>query len=242
MYSNPVISVIVPAYNEEQCIGRCIEALRAQQTRVPYEIIVVDNNSTDDTGALARRPGVRVCSESRQGRAYARQAGVRAARGEILAFTEADCVVSPTWVEQIYSYFRLHPEVVGVSGSYRYIHSAPYVSPVVSWMLDGTSALYKFCSGNHTFRGTNFAVRKEVLSNAGGFLQQAAPFDDVECGRRVGRYGSIHYLRHLMVYTSDRRIRGRLFKYVWEFVWSYSNIFLFKRHGNDHWYEPIRTI
>lgn len=241
MYSKPVISVIVPAYNEEQCIGRCIKALRMQQADVPYEIIVVDNNSTDDTGALARSGGVRVCLENRQGRAYARQAGVRSARGEILAFTEADCVVSPTWVKQIYSYFQLHPKVVGVSGSYRYSNSTPFSSRIVSWMLDGTSFIYKLFSGNHTFRGTNFAVKTDILKKAGGFLQQSAPFDDVECGVRVGHYGSIHYLRHLLVYTSNRRIRGRLFKFIWEFIWSYCNIFFFKRRGDDRWYAPIRN-
>ena len=240
MYSKPVISVIVPAYNEEQCIGRCIKALREQQTHLSYEIIVVDNNSTDNTGALARLGGVRVCLERRLGRAHGRQTGVRAARAEILAFTEADCVVSHTWVKQIYSYFQLHPEVVGISGSYRYINSASFSSHIVSWMLDGTSFVYKLFSGNYSFRGTNFAVRKDVLKKAGGFLQQSAPFDDVECGVRVGHYGSIHYLRYLLVYTSDRRIRGRLFKFILEFIWSYSNIFFLRRHGHDHWYEPIR--
>src|SRR5579885_3136703 len=85
----PLVSVVVPALNEELWLERCICALQRKQTAVPYEIIVVDNGSTDGTAGLAERLGVRVVHESRRGLTFARQAGQDAARGAIVAHTDA---------------------------------------------------------------------------------------------------------------------------------------------------------
>ncbi len=121
-------SVIVPAYNAAQTIEECIEALLKQSVpREKYEVIVVDDGSTDGTATLARSYGVRVLTQHRCGPAAARNAGAAQATGEILLFTDADCVATRTWIEDMARPFSppVPPnfggaggEVVGVKGTY----------------------------------------------------------------------------------------------------------------------------
>ncbi len=85
-----LISVVVPAFNEEKFIGRCLEALKRQDFSEKYEIIVVDNNSTDKTAQIAKRMGVKVVSEKKQGDVFALRKGCSEAQGEIIAITDAE--------------------------------------------------------------------------------------------------------------------------------------------------------
>jgi len=111
------VSVIIPAYNAGATLGECLEAL-GRQTHPPDEIIVVDDGSSDDTGAIARRYGVRVIRQTNAGPAAARNAGAHLARGDVLLFTDADCVPAPDWVERMVAAFA-DPQVAGAKGVYR---------------------------------------------------------------------------------------------------------------------------
>jgi glycosyltransferase involved in cell wall biosynthesis len=114
-----VISVVVPAFNAEKTIDSCLVAL-AKQT-VPedrYEVIVVDDGSIDGTAARAEKRGVRILRQTNQGAAAARNHGAREARGELVLFTDADCVPAANWIEEMAKPFA-NPEVVGVKGIYR---------------------------------------------------------------------------------------------------------------------------
>jgi lipopolysaccharide/colanic/teichoic acid biosynthesis glycosyltransferase/GT2 family glycosyltransferase len=112
------ITVVVPAYNAAETIGPCLGALLAQSLpRSAYEIIVVDDGSSDGTRAIATRSGVRLLSQPNQGPAAARNAGILQARGEIILFTDADCAPTPTWIDEMVKPF-VDPEVVGVRGTY----------------------------------------------------------------------------------------------------------------------------
>ncbi len=99
----PLVSVVVPAYNAAATIGVCVESLLHQTyPKERYEIIIVDNNSKDDTaGVLAGYP-VRTLSERRRQSSYAaRNCGIQASRGELIAFTDSDCIAEPTWLERL---------------------------------------------------------------------------------------------------------------------------------------------
>jgi glycosyltransferase involved in cell wall biosynthesis len=112
-------SVIIPTYNRSARIGHCVEALRRQDCKLPFEIIVVDDGSTDDTlQFLARFPEVLVISQANAGPAAARNRGVRAASGEIVLFTDDDCEPFPNWISEMLRAFG-DPEVVGAKGIYR---------------------------------------------------------------------------------------------------------------------------
>ncbi len=112
-------SVIVPAYNAVAVLPRCLAALEHQSiARSRYEIVVVDDGSTDHTAAVAERAGAKVIRAAHAGPAAARNAGVRAAEGRLLLFTDADCEPAPDWIAQIARAFD-DPEVAGVKGVYR---------------------------------------------------------------------------------------------------------------------------
>ncbi|HKR81972.1 MAG TPA: glycosyltransferase family 2 protein [Candidatus Saccharimonadales bacterium] len=117
--ARPTVSLVIPAYNEESHLGACLEAVAAQTVR-PLEVIVVDNNSTDDTANIARRyPFVTLLREPRQGVVYARDAGFNAARGDIIGRTDADSILAPNWVEELQKAF-VDPAVEATSGVVEY--------------------------------------------------------------------------------------------------------------------------
>lgn len=211
------ISVVIPALNEEQEIEHCLESLFLQ-THTAFEIIVVDNGSTDATASLAEKWGVRVIVETQRGISCARQAGFDAARGTIVASTDADTVVSPNWLALIEEAFRERPKTVGVFGPFRYQpHSAPNaftnrLSPYCSTCLVAAQwVTWKL--GYPHFPGSNFAVEREAFFEVCGFRSpENATFysywEDVQLGLKLNRIGEIRYLPDLAVSASGRKLRS----------------------------------
>ena len=114
------ISVIVCAFNEAGYLGPCLQSL-LQQSRRPDEILVVNNASTDRTAAIAAAAdGVRVVNEPRKGLVRARETGRVAARGELLVYIDADCRAPRLWLARVEQRFHLHPDLVALSGPYRF--------------------------------------------------------------------------------------------------------------------------
>src|ERR1044071_9784434 len=93
--ASPTVSVVIPAYNAERYLGEAIESVLAQ-TYAPLETIVVDDGSSDGTAAVARsHPGVTLISQENAGPAAARNRGFAASRGELIAFHDADDLMTP---------------------------------------------------------------------------------------------------------------------------------------------------
>ncbi len=115
----PALSIVIPAYNAANTLPELLDAL-SQQT-VPasdFEVIVVDDGSTDATADIARRAGVRILSQTNQGPAAARNHGAKEARGKYIIFTDSDCVPDPGWLAAMVAPFN-DPNVMGVQGAYR---------------------------------------------------------------------------------------------------------------------------
>ena len=114
----PSVSVIIPAYNEEESISACIESLEG--TKYPnLEIIVVDDYSRDKTVEVASRYSVKVIKRNtRGGIAFTRNDGLRLARSEITAFVDTDCTVAPDWLDLLTCDFA-DPSIAGVGGIIR---------------------------------------------------------------------------------------------------------------------------
>jgi len=122
-----MISVIIPAYNAEKLIRRCLDSLTHQSVDSDrYEVIVVDDGSTDATTEIvASHPAVRLLRQANAGPAAARNHGVREARGEIILLTDSDCRLTPTWIEAMTAPFQSDADVVGVKGRYLTVQAAP---------------------------------------------------------------------------------------------------------------------
>jgi len=119
MTATPEVSVIIPAYQAGKTIDRCLQSL-ARQTVAPetYEILVVDDGSTDETHArVAAHGGVRLLTQAHKGPAAARNLGAQHARGDIVLFTDADCEPAQDWLERMAAAFG-NQEAVGAKGAY----------------------------------------------------------------------------------------------------------------------------
>lgn len=98
----PFVSVIVPVYNDAQRIGQCIKALLGQTyPHTHFDVLIVDNGSTDDTPAVIKQYPVKMLIEDAIQSSYAaRNKGIRNAKGTVIAFTDADCIPAPDWIEK----------------------------------------------------------------------------------------------------------------------------------------------
>jgi glycosyltransferase involved in cell wall biosynthesis len=99
MPRQPTVSIIIPLHNSAFSIEQCLDAIQAQSYQGEIEILVVDNNSKDDGPALAAKKGVNVLRETMQGAGCARNCGIKAAKGEYLAFLDADVILDPNWIK-----------------------------------------------------------------------------------------------------------------------------------------------
>ncbi len=162
------ITVIVCAHNEEAFITACVCSLLAQ-TRKPDEILVINNASSDRTGAIARRfPSVRVIDEPRKGLVVARERGRQEASGELLVYVDADCRAPLQWLERVEHRFASDPELTALSGNYRF-YDWDWWGRLLIRAYDltlgpATHVLAKYILRlGVVFYGGNFAVRRQAL-------------------------------------------------------------------------------
>src|SRR3712207_941901 len=115
------LAIVIPAYNEEALIGKCLTSVLAEVKRsgAPAEIVVVNNASTDRTREIAESfEGVRVVDELEKGLVAARDAGLRATAGELVANIDADTIVPAGWIDTVLAEFRRDEKLVALSGPY----------------------------------------------------------------------------------------------------------------------------
>ncbi|MCP1663160.1 cellulose synthase/poly-beta-1,6-N-acetylglucosamine synthase-like glycosyltransferase [Methanocalculus sp. AMF5] len=113
----PFVSVIIPTYHDWERLGLCIEAL-GQQTYPEefFEVIIVNNDPDDLPSRLELLSNGIMLSEEKRGSYAARNTGIRSSRGEILAFTDSDCIPYPDWIEKSVQLLESHPDVHRVAG------------------------------------------------------------------------------------------------------------------------------
>lgn len=187
----PTVTVVVPAYQAAEVIGRCVEALNEQTVpRDRYEVIVVDDGSTDGTGAVAEEAGAdQVLAITHQGPSGARNAGLAAAKGDIVLFTDADCEPSPGWVEKMTAPFA-DPEVMGAKGVYR-TRQRGLVARLVQLEFEYRYQRMAQLPRIDFIDGYSAAYRREVLVRYGGF-DPAYPIpsaEDVDLSFRLAQAG-----------------------------------------------------
>lgn len=219
--NKPVISVVVPAYNEEKRIASCIKALEKQTFSLPYEIIVCDNASTDHTVHIAKQFKVKIVSEKRKGVAYASATGVTASTAPIICMTDADTIVPPQWIASYYQYFTNHPNAVAASGPFQYADESPwmYIINLFNTMMRGVVI--------RNTVGMNMGFRKKAYDTVGGFETRFQLQTDSYLGLKLQRIGTVGFIRMEPVVASARRFR-KLIPTIWEGILRIVNFYSLK--------------
>jgi glycosyltransferase involved in cell wall biosynthesis len=210
-------SVIVPAYNEAAYLGRALHSLQHQDYDGNYEIIVVDNNSTDQTAAVAARYGVHVVSEPQQGVCAARQRGVECARGEIIISTDADTTQPHDWLRTIDAGFAASDRVVAVAGPCRYENPSWWAKAYPTLLFGMVALIYALTGFVCYVSATNLAARRQAFPGYDLRLTQGG--DELDLLRRLRRRGLVSWERRNVVNTSARRLeRGLLYNFFMTFL------------------------
>jgi len=236
--ARPFVSIIVPVLNGGPPFRELLNALAALTWPAERrEILIVDNGSTDDTAAVAARTGHTVITEPEPGAARARNAGVARARGRILAFTDADCLVTRRWLDELVAPFA-DPAVGGVGGrteTYRPVTPAERHAARIQH-LDAERHL---AHPTFPFAPTaNAAFRREVFDAIGGFdpaFPWGEPIDF--CKRLVRDTGfRLAYAPRAVVFHRARASTADFCRQQWGY--GYSQALLCAKYGDEVRWGP----
>jgi len=206
MFSQPLISVIVPHLNDPRGLVRLLESLTAQRVSgLPFEVIISDNGSNMPLPeAVKSHPQVTIVHEPEPGPGPARNRGVSVAQGGILAFIDADCVADSDWIQTIFDRFQKPNGAAVIGGDVRIRPRGTLLEPIEAYesIFGYRFELYVRRDG---FAGTgNLAMRRETFDAVGPFggIQIA---EDREWGQRATRSGfAPAYVPEMIVYTEAR--------------------------------------
>lgn len=218
-----MISVIVPARDAAANITACVTALRQQiDVPQPFEIIVVDDGSNDDTGKYAAETGATVIRQEAKGPAAARNTGVRAASGEIVCFTDADCVPQPDWLAAMVEPLLRDPDVTGAKGIYRTQQRGLAARFVQLEYEDKYDRLARYDQINF-MDSYSAACRRQALLDNGGFDEQfmTASVEDRELSYRLAARGYKMVFQPRAVVTHQHA----------NSIWAYAR----KKFSNGYW-------
>ena len=212
------VSIVIPAYNEADRLTACLEAVAAQTVK-PYEVIVVDNNSSDDTAAIARRYSfVTLVHETKQGIVYARNAGFDAASGDIIGRTDADVLLDPDWVEVVSRFYAQanHRTAAWTSGGRFYnMHFSPFVSGTYNLLAFRFNQLLM----GGALWGSSMAVPRPLWQTVRAEVENRTDIhEDLDLAIHLHRHSyQVTYDRHTHVRAELKRIysgRHELWNYV----------------------------
>ncbi|MCX6713795.1 MAG: glycosyltransferase family 2 protein, partial [Candidatus Vogelbacteria bacterium] len=211
------LSFVIPAYNEEAYIGRCLEAIAEAIEGKDYdlEVIVVNNASTDKTEEVAGSyNGVIVVNEPNKGLVRARQAGFVATTGDLIANIDADTVLPAGWIDTVFKEFASDEKIVALSGPYTYYDLSPALNYTIKfyyWLGKIICGLTQFFFKKGAMvQGGNFVLKRSALEKIGGF--NVAEFDfygeDTDIALRMSKVGKVKFTFDLPMVTSGRRLAG----------------------------------
>ena len=215
------ISVVIPAYNEEKHIGKCLESI-VSQVEKPDEIIAVDNNCTDKTVRIAQKFGAIIVKEKNQGMISARNAGFDAAQYEIIARTDADAILPRDWISKIKEQFK-DPNLGALSGPVAYfdLPILTQVSRFVTFAIFETIGLF---FGHPMLAGPNMILRKslwEKVKNDICMLDKDV-HEDIDFSIHFAKITKIKYDWNFCIKTA----RGRWIKIFTEYIARLIKMFL----------------
>jgi glycosyltransferase involved in cell wall biosynthesis len=218
----PHITIVIPAFNEETYLPECLIALNKQNyPKEKYEIIVVDNNSTDRTAAIAKKYGCGVIKEFQQGYVHALNRGLKEAKGSVIAVTDADSKPDYEWIKTIANSMK-DDDVIGLTGLAKF----DCKSRTLRYLWNNSYMIFvylHFFIGKPQFSGFNLAVKKKYVNLMGNISPEYQIGADVHLGLSLKKYGKIKFDKKAIVVTSTRRFQKEAVKTMTK----YSSVYFF---------------
>lgn len=197
-----MISIVVPTYNEEKNVGRCLESLLRQTIpKKDYEIIVVDGHSKDKTVSIAKKYADKVIYQTSKGVGGARNDGVKISKYDLIATTDADCVIPENWLEVIIENLS-KDRIVCVYGQQKPLEDSFKNRFGLKCYNLLMHTMYFF--NIYMTVGANMAFRKKDFLELGGYKSYSAG-DDFEIPLRLRKKGKIGFSTKMEVWFSMRR-------------------------------------
>lgn len=204
----PLISILIPAYNEEENIENTLVTLKGQKTDIAYEVVVADNNSSDNTAKIAKKYADVVVTETNQGCAFARNACIRASSGKYIVHTDADTWFPDDFIDQIYPIFESGKYAGFTCGHWDYYDGT---SPVVKILAKVHHYAYFVYAKLMDFRGVLvmpgwcICTTRENSEKVGNFREQNSFIEDILMSYKLETLGPRKYFPNIKVRSSLRR-------------------------------------
>lgn len=228
-----MISFIVPAHNEEAWVGRCVVAIRNGAESQPYEIIVVDDASSDATASIARQQGAQVIRVEYRQIAATRNAGARQALGDILFFVDADTLTNAPAIQSALRAIRAG--AIGGGCVPRFEGWLPWWFRLIEPLIGPAVRLARFLPS-----GTFLFCTRSAFQTVGGFDEKYYAAEEVVFVAALKRQGRFAILTETVV-TSGRKMRAHSFltlaRLTARLVFPGG---VRSRKGLEYWYEPER--
>lgn len=236
-----MISIIIPAFNEESCIVSCLDSLARQATNRSFEVVVVDNNSTDDTVKRAekfhKQLNLRVISEKEKGRGPARRAGFKAAKGQIVLSTDADATPYPEWIETLVSTLE-KSDAIAVTGPCRIDDCDWLTNAGLNFIQPFAMRVYRLIYGHYWLTGSNFGIYKKSYDASGGFSLGHVAMEDIDLSFLVSKIGKITFLSNFPVTSSGRRFKKGFVRALFSYFTTFFHMFILKKES--HTFSDVR--
>jgi len=230
-----MISFIVPAHNEEALLGRTLSAIHesVRALREPYEIVVVNDASTDRTSEIAVEHGVHVISVSHRQIAATRNTGAAVAKGDIFIFVDADTMITEQALRAAID--ALRQGAVGGGASVRFDEGRlPFYARVLEILLPPALRMLRLAPGCFVF------CTRQAYLTTGGFDESFYVTEEVGFAQRLKRQGRFVILREFVI-SSSRKLRTRS---AFQLLWTGLRLALGcgksirQRDGLEYWYGP----
>lgn len=235
-----MITVVIPAYNAAKTLGECLASLASQEeVPGPVEIIVVDDGSTDETAAIAAAAGARVLRQERQGQAAARNVAIQSANGDILAFTDADCVPQSNWLLEITAPLVDDNEIAASKG----IYCTKQREVSARFVQLEYEEKYARLRGHTRIMFMDFysaACRRKVLLDSNGFDERFPNSEDRELSYRLAScgYHMVFQPSAVVCHQHSSTIRSYFQKKVVNGYWTAQAVRNFPERGVEDTYTP----
>jgi len=215
-----LFSIVIPAYNEEKTIASCLDCIKKLKADFAFEVIVVDNNSSDNTSSIAESYGVKVILETKQGVGAARKKGTEEAVGFFVLHIDADTHLPENYLEEVIKRFESIDDLVCVGGQ-MFFYDAPLWKDIARIFIHHFLWFFAVIISRKSQgpMGNNMTFRKDVYDLTTGFNSDLRFGEDMDLSKKLAEFGKVRLDMSLKCPVSSRRykVNKSLFDYSMNF-------------------------